>query len=633
MRVSLSIHTLVVTSAATIILLLISFSALLADKNGIDSIISRPVSRNKIVWDNFNNYTIDIDLDNSTAIFNSILNALKQGASDIHPLGVSYFPAVIPQGTLLYRTGSSQIPESFEWLAFDHEFSYNFGSKYKSYGRKSLDDKSHFKKPTPNIDNDMPANTPITHPPPKSGHRSRDSFLTFRATRDMNKFLYLDGASAAKTSTGEMDSQKLLADVAKVKLKLGDDDDKNGGNMMVERLYASRICKWGKQFGLDGIIRVEIGFEVVLCDFFTDSIELVSNITMEAPGTLLGLPEPTLLTKDNGWPINEEGGLDEDKLTEEQIAILDREDYWQQILENYKLAQSYNWLQAGNSHDSGEKRVKLDYRNFITGINRTYISPDPMNRRLLSHGMTWEKQLKMVDDLETVLKNDFDANESIDWQQVFEEIDNKFSPMLKVMNNTLSHPDFSEEDMAIHVTKYTLNFVARFFANKSDSADDTQFGYGREFAVYQYSKPLKTLETSSDFLIWSSSVRVVREIINVIYDIHETLLPIVTAVAHNDSSMDTTKKQRVDSSREKINNLVETLKWISLNYKCEHACDWDEICFTPSWGPGPLAGGFGFDHNNKEQFGKHYDKSRGRFLINESLQCVKIDTIQKHRSP
>ena len=49
-----------------------------------------------IRWDNYHEFVRDIDFDNSTAIFNSIRAALRQSPSDIHPVGVSYFPAVIP---------------------------------------------------------------------------------------------------------------------------------------------------------------------------------------------------------------------------------------------------------------------------------------------------------------------------------------------------------------------------------------------------------------------------------------------------------------------------------------------------------------------------------------------------------
>ncbi|CAI4781143.1 BCN_G0052460.mRNA.1.CDS.1 [Saccharomyces cerevisiae] len=59
-----------------------------------------------------------------------------------------------------------------------------------------------------------------------------------------------------------MDTQLMLSNVIKKKLNLTDDGE---SERMAERLYAARICKWGKPFGgLMGVIRVEVGFEVVL---------------------------------------------------------------------------------------------------------------------------------------------------------------------------------------------------------------------------------------------------------------------------------------------------------------------------------------------------------------------------------
>ncbi|CAI6903244.1 ANL_collapsed_G0054100.mRNA.1.CDS.1 [Saccharomyces cerevisiae] len=123
-----------------------------------------------------------------------------------------------------------------------------------------------------------------------------------------------------------MDTQLMLSNVIKEKLNLTDDGE---NERMAERLYAARICKWGKPFGLDGIIRVEVGFEVVLCDFSADNVELVSMLEMVQPNQYLGLPAPTVISKEEGWPLDENGNLVEDQLTDDQKAILEREDGWE----------------------------------------------------------------------------------------------------------------------------------------------------------------------------------------------------------------------------------------------------------------------------------------------------------------
>lgn len=288
-----------------------------------------------IRWDNYHEFVRDIDFDNSTAIFNSIRAALRQSPSDIHPVGVSYFPAVIPKGTLMYHAGS-KVPTTFEWLAMDHEFSYSFGLRSPSYGRKSLERRhGRFGNGT---NGDHPKGPPPPPPPDEKG-RGSQKMLTYRAARDLNKFLYLDGASAAKTDSGEMDTQLMLSNVIKEKLNLTDDGE---NERMAERLYAARICKWGKPFGLDGIIRVEVGFEVVLCDFSADNVELVSMLEMVQPNQYLGLPAPTVISKEEGWPLDENGSLVEDQLTDDQKAILEREDGWEKTFSNFNAVKSFN---------------------------------------------------------------------------------------------------------------------------------------------------------------------------------------------------------------------------------------------------------------------------------------------------
>ena len=289
-----------------------------------------------IRWDNYLEFVRDIDFDNSTAIFNSIRAALRQSSSDIHPLGVSYFPAVIPKGTLMYHSGSG-VPTTFEWLAMDYEFSYSFGLRSPAYGRRSLERKHG--RPG----NGTRGNHPPPPPPPDKGGQGSQKMLTYRAARDLNKFLYLDGASAAKTDSGEMDTQLMLSNVIKKKLKLPDDDE---DEERAERLYAARICKWGKPFGLDGIIRVEVGFEVVLCDFSGDNVELVSILDMVHPNQYLDLPSPTVISKEEGWPLDDNGKLVEEQLTDDQKAILEREDGWAKILSNFDAVKSFNWIRA-----------------------------------------------------------------------------------------------------------------------------------------------------------------------------------------------------------------------------------------------------------------------------------------------
>lgn len=606
-----------------------------------------------INWENYMDQLDPIDFGNSTMIFNTIYAALKQGPSDIHPLGLTYFPAMIPKGTLLYHaTSHNSIPESFEWLALDHEFSYSFGVKFPRYGRNSSKNifggRPHRGSDGPERGNDT--NTP--HPPSGNGN-DKHYFLTFEATRDLNKLIYLDGASAAKSETGEMDTQKLLNDV--IESRMSNDPDKDEGSdhdgknkhVMEERLYAERICQWGKPLGLDGYVRVEVGFEVVLCDFFNGSVDLISNITIPSPADTLGLPPPADKTKENGWPIDDEGTFIEDELSLEQRIILDKEDEWQRIIRQYSSMQGFDWVRSGNIHDKGENRVNLDYRYMVTGINRTEMNTNPNGRRLLNENMNKILQNKMVDELTDIIKgNKFGEEHNINWQLVIEQITDKFAPMVKIIQKILQNEEenLTPDEIALQITRYTFNFILRFSHNNPD--DELALSQGKSLALYQYTKPVGKIDSPMDKMIWSSTVKVVEAILDEIYFIHDQLLPIVQDNLEIDEIElldEESKSERINLSKTHIDELVSQLYWIPLAYQCDEKCKDNEICYTPSWGPSPMAwkdtGSSNDSHGNHDDrgnpgshmpqtsFGIHYDPDLGRNVIDRKLQCINADIL------
>lgn len=91
----------------------------------------------------------------------------------------------------------------------------------------------------------------------------QEGFLhTFTAKRDLN-LLYIDGMSAGKTNNGTLDSQDYV---------LLQDADLSGG-MFGEFERARGMCNisrddWGGR--VDGFLRMEAGFEIILCHFERD---------------------------------------------------------------------------------------------------------------------------------------------------------------------------------------------------------------------------------------------------------------------------------------------------------------------------------------------------------------------------
>lgn len=566
-----------------------------------------PELEESLTPENFREYVRPLDKYNSSAIFNTINDAMKQKNCDIHSVGVSFIPAVIPQGTLLYHAGKGEVPSSFEWVAFDHEFSLIFGSRAQPRGRESLNNSYHRVKKDEVL---------VKKTRNRRNRRtwSLASLMTFQTTRDLNKVIYIDGGSAAKTTTGELDTQELWSNV------VGGPANKNDTFYRIpERIYARQICEWGKPLGLDGFIRVELGFEMVVCDF-TNGLKLVSNTTIIGNDQTAGLPPAVPLTKENGWPINENGELIEDELTEEQQKILDQEDVYHKYLTNANVGGRYDHVRAGNFHDSGERRVKLDFRYMVTGINRTWLDPNTNARRLVSDSVPESVHTDLVNGLKQSLsmESGFNAALSNDWQNIVREIIGKFSPMLQNIRDSINRNYGSPEERATNAYLYYINFIKRF------QDVNTTLEQNKELAVYQYSAPVLPLKTDSDFLIFSAVVNVVREVVDALFDIHSELNPLVLSYLKGETHKNAQQAIRsVDSS---IRELIQYLQWVELNYRCEEDCGTGGVCYTPSWGPSA----FGWvTPNDKDSpnFGLKWQDSINRYEIDKNQKCVNLDTM------
>ncbi|KAM3498269.1 hypothetical protein MY10362_008397 [Beauveria mimosiformis] len=97
---------------------------------------------------------------------------------------------------------------------------------------------------------------------PPAGCRNIRGYLhTYQASRDL-RVLYLDGMAAAKTTMGTLDSQDHVLCEGKI-------GNLTGSFPFGEVERASMICEMLADWGYDGFVRMEGGFELVYCDFST----------------------------------------------------------------------------------------------------------------------------------------------------------------------------------------------------------------------------------------------------------------------------------------------------------------------------------------------------------------------------
>ncbi|KAG2076630.1 hypothetical protein BDR04DRAFT_1149074 [Suillus decipiens] len=106
--------------------------------------------------------------------------------------------------------------------------------------------------------------------------------LTLAATRPL-KVLYFDGSGAAKLFEGTMDTQDIIAWGEPRPERSFDESDR-----------INDLCIWGKEFRINGFVRMEMSFEIMLCDF-TAGVEVVSFVHLTLPRDHRSIPPPTSL--------------------------------------------------------------------------------------------------------------------------------------------------------------------------------------------------------------------------------------------------------------------------------------------------------------------------------------------------
>ena len=232
---------------------------------------------------------------NANYIFNAIHSSMRQWGSSLNHNGMSFFPAYMPAGTELYHgTGTPDPVEVMEWLAFEPEHALAFAWKFRdelvvnsseNHGSQSskwlldgdltrftmqqtletgsdeFSEQFHDSSQHPLHHSERLASSGERSPPKRQPEMETGWLHTYVMKRDL-RLVYIDGQSAAKSPKGTLDSQDFVFDI-KLKDALWRDRDR-----------ALQMCKiameeWNER--IDGFVRMEHGFELILCDFKTNA--------------------------------------------------------------------------------------------------------------------------------------------------------------------------------------------------------------------------------------------------------------------------------------------------------------------------------------------------------------------------
>ena len=326
-------------------------------------------------------------------IFNEIHNSARQFGSSLNHNGMAFFIATVTAGIEFYHgTGSANRVEGMEWLAFEPEHALVFarpGSNRMELhkNRRFKYAEPHNKSPRRNgqeadFDAQEIAKQKSTDQSSKSlAHGYLHTYRTKHALR----LLYIDGASAAKSDKGTMDLQDfvLLHYNPLYKSQL-----RNVTEVGEDHIRAARMCqmasgRWKGQ--INGFLRMEAGFEVILCDFEKD----LDTVRVSQAKGIVGPP-----------------GM-----------IVDSPAYFKAI--------------AARHHGIGGERVKLDYDSYISLF--TYpgvIYVDDTGRpRVDNTSTSIDDVLEALDDM--ILREHNNATAGVNWQAVVDMIVAKYSDRIE----------------------------------------------------------------------------------------------------------------------------------------------------------------------------------------------------------
>ncbi|KXT11329.1 hypothetical protein AC579_3095 [Pseudocercospora musae] len=385
-------------------------------------------------------------LENANYVFNAIHSSMRQWGSSLSPghNGMSFFMATVPKGQQLYHgTDSAERINGTEWLAFEPEHALQFARSRRRPppGRGGPSDRDgEAWHPSQWVEDEYPSwhpgppkhelkvrhvpdHRPLTHtaaqiaradskahqepwrdfePTPKE---DPSGYLhTYRAKHDL-RLLYLDGQSAAKSDLGTLDSQDIVLlhespppkehrpkhARANVVGPPKGEKKRGPGGPMNEAYRAVKLCEMAQnqwQGKVDGFLRMELGFEIILCSFEVD-LE-VERITR---------------TQTHGGGGFGPGHGDD-------ISSMN---YYQAIASRYD--------------GIGGDRVRIDYEKFVTLF--AYPQAHYFNERGLPRAVNDSKAIAPVMDAITNMIVNDNMESTTNWQAVADLVVSRYSDRIE----------------------------------------------------------------------------------------------------------------------------------------------------------------------------------------------------------
>ena len=376
---------------------------------------------------------------NAPHIFNAVHSSMRQWGSSLNHNGMSYFIATVPRGTQVYHgTDRSEPIIGMEWLALEPEHAMMFAHRFVRPSDASslpieMRTKLSWTEDVFENSYEEPLQVRLGSPPRRAPQGEQPKvepgyLQTYAVNKDL-RLLYIDGQSAAKTSKGTLDSQEHII------LR----NTTNGTTApWWDYQRGKALCHLAKDrwhSKIDGYLRMESGFEIILCDF-SNLVQLRATRTKPSGG---------------------DDGHRERRLGMELISLFKA------------VAARYGGI--------GGERVRLDYEHFVSA----YAYPDldlfenlPNLPRLAN--LSESDAAMIFNDLETLIMN-IRSTETpkINWQSIADEIVERYGRKIPYLISQSLHNktalaaeieqilepfiDYDSRDTTLEIQRCTNNFI------------------------------------------------------------------------------------------------------------------------------------------------------------------------------
>ncbi|KAJ7513170.1 hypothetical protein B0H11DRAFT_1948856 [Mycena galericulata] len=505
---------------------------------------------------------------NGTAhlIFDTVNSLLQHWPNTRYRNGHNIVPGTVPVGTLLYHgRGDSHLPTAPDWAAVNPEHSFPFcGSIFGGL---------------------------------KDDNTTMGCWhLTLATTRPL-RVLYLDGSSASNMKDGTLDTQDLLL-WGKV----------HPERWLEERARIDGLCAWGKDLGIDGFLRMEMDFEIMLCDFH-DGVKLISADFLAA-----------------WWPASWKTPLWTPPTQDDALyprTEPDSADPWPPMnitfVSGVLTAQI---VRSSSQHDRypGEPRVVLDLARLVSFYD-TALVPSLVPHHAAT--VRWDHRLQNISaaDVTAVTARLRAAlaegpGSGVDWRTLYRVVLDRYADrleMLQYLLNTTTPANAGERARTVQIqlrvmlTPYIL-YSAR--PDLEDGGDAWAAPVWRACAT-RHTAHIHAMDaqlTPSERTLLAALEGTNTEICRVVVRMWTAGVRAgLDAFIPRDGQHTTSNADKQDADplmallREweaATQDLMAWLDW-SVWVKCRPACAFEELCYLPTW-PWFWAGKRGWDEDDEE---------------------------------